>query len=451
MAFGIPNRSAVAYEHLAREYATDWAIAGDRTLGVISGGDVVAGTNAGTLKINAGFDINANNPVAVAALDNIACAASADGTNPKWALLEVDNAGAATLNVGTAAVDPEPPTATAGRVVHAAIYLPAAATLVDALLNTANGKCKIIDKRTLDTTAAQHADPAFGDGSDGNATLDGTTANPGMIPVGSVHILTRDCYFQDVVITSGAAGITLGGWRMFIRGTLTVQASKTISTNGGTQAGAGAGGGAAGGAASSTAPGTAGGGGVAGGAGAAGATTTGSLGGNGGAGGAATGGGTGGGTAGAVATQVTAVQGGPPHHAHAAVAAGSWGATGLTMVTGGVGGSAGSASAGTGSGGGGGGGGGIAMLAARFIVVAAGVTLTLAANGGNGRTATAGTSVNAGGGAGGGGGVTILVYYAKSTTGTVTQTANGGTGGAPVGTGATGAAGANGTNLTVQV
>ncbi len=67
-------------------------------------------------------------------------------TLPRWALIEVDNTGTATINLGTAATNPVPPTPTANRIIKCALYIPALASAVDALLSTANGNAKIVDK-----------------------------------------------------------------------------------------------------------------------------------------------------------------------------------------------------------------------------------------------------------------------------------------------------------------
>lgn len=151
MGLQVLNNADAAYAAMARWFSSDTAIveAAAEGYSVLSLGSVVAGTNSGTVKVSAGTDQFGLPQVTYALTDNIACAANADVTNPRWQLIEVDSAGVAQSNLGTAAATPVPPTPTAGRVVHAAVYIPANATTVDALLSTANGKAKIIDKRVL--------------------------------------------------------------------------------------------------------------------------------------------------------------------------------------------------------------------------------------------------------------------------------------------------------------
>ncbi len=81
--------------------------------------------------------------------------ANCDDTNPRWGLIEMDSLGAFTLNLGTAAANPIPPTPSANRVVKAAIYIPQFARAVDSLLSTFNGNAKIIDKRVIKAPTAR--------------------------------------------------------------------------------------------------------------------------------------------------------------------------------------------------------------------------------------------------------------------------------------------------------
>lgn len=154
MGFQVLNGVDAAYEAMSKWYSSDTAIweASAEGYSVLSGGQVVAGTNTGTVKVGAGVDQLAGATpwnVTYALTDNIACATYADATYPRWQLIEVDTAGVVRSNLGTAGASPLPPTPTVGRVVHAAIYIPAAATTVDASLILANGKAKIMDKRVL--------------------------------------------------------------------------------------------------------------------------------------------------------------------------------------------------------------------------------------------------------------------------------------------------------------
>ncbi len=154
MGFAIPNYDGVAYPAMARIFSSDFAImeASNEDHYCLSGGSVVASATTGKLKVNTGIDFNGNWEIIYSATDNIDCCTNADSTYPLWALLEMDSSGAPHLNVGTAAASPIPPTPTAGRVVHAAIYIPAGATAIDTVLTSPNGKAKIIDKRCIKTT-----------------------------------------------------------------------------------------------------------------------------------------------------------------------------------------------------------------------------------------------------------------------------------------------------------
>lgn len=56
----------------------------------------------------------------------------------------------------------------------------------------------------------------FGDGSDGNATLDGSTTVLGMVPSGGVYTQTRDMFYDSLTINSGVV-LKPAGTRVFGR------------------------------------------------------------------------------------------------------------------------------------------------------------------------------------------------------------------------------------------
>lgn len=276
----------------------------------------------------------------------------------------------------------------------------------------------------------------YGDGSDGDVTITGGTTTP-----------TRDMYYNNLTIT-GTGVLHPAGFRVFVKGTLTGQASSIIEINGNDGVilvGPGNGAPTRGGQALSTFF-------LGGGDGAAGPTTNATpgvqaaalllrLGGAGGAGGS-----DGAGDAGGAAqsgSEPAPTRGGFRH----------WPACmdlrienplddNPLQIGGGVGGSSGGNefAGGGGHGGHGGGGAGVIGIAARTIVLAAGAIIR--ANGGVGSAGNGGAG-GAGGGGGGGGGLIVLVtdYLADSG---ATITVAGGAGGAGFGTGVAGSAGADG-------
>ena len=256
---------------------------------------------------------------------------------------------------------------------------------------------------------------AYGDGSDGDVTISGNTS------------LSRDMFYNSLTVNS-AVTLNANGYRVFVKGTCTVNG--TISNDG--AAGSGSTGGAVAGAGSL--------GGVSGGTGGNGGTTTGSNGGGGfntiaGQGGAGGSGASGaGGTAGSVTTPAATF--GALRHVAAVLSGGYISArNGAANPTQGSGGGGGGGD-GTAGGGGGGGGGVLAVLARTITVGASGV---IQANGGAGANAAAG---NRGGGGGGGGGLVWLVYDRLTNSGTIQ--AAGGAKGTKTGTGTDGTAGSAG-------
>ena len=326
----------------------------------------------------------------------------------------------------------------------------------------------------------------FGDGTDGDATISSNTT------------LTSDVYYNDLTINSSYT-LNTGGYRVFVKGTLTVQSSAVIGriggdagngSNGVNGSGGGYGAGGAGGTAAAVLADGSIFGGSAGEAGGAGGTAStpptgnggagtngddvvkgfGSAGGNGvagGAGGDGNAGGNAGGIAGAIGTggSLTGTVFNKPRNIISALTLrDDLPSADIIRGSGGTGSSSGAGAGGSGSGGspqsGGGGGaggsagsGGTVMIFARTIANAGSITANggTGGNGGNGGDAnSAGNGGGGGGGAGGtggSGGLLIVGYNSKSGAGTIT--ADGGSGGT-AGTGGTGySTGDNGSNGTV--
>lgn len=59
----------------------------------------------------------------------------------------------------------------------------------------------------------------YGNGSDGDATLDGSSTVIGMAPSASVYSMNRDMYFNDLTINSSVR-LAPNGYRIFVKGTL---------------------------------------------------------------------------------------------------------------------------------------------------------------------------------------------------------------------------------------
>lgn len=323
---------------------------------------------------------------------------------------------------------------------------------------------------------------SFGDGSDGNATCDGSTAVAGMSLGGTTYTMTRDVYFNNLTIDASIT-VNPAGYRIFVKDTLTVNG--TINGDGpdgndgagGASSPSGSGSAAAGGTAQSladgylkgsVAPGAGGDGGpnetdndTSGGNG---TNTTNSLGSNatnGGQGGSGndvggTRDGAPGGTGGTrtlsnvklianwhLATLLDVASSGSTVKFDNSASGGGGG--------GGKGGDSGSCTNPSGAGGGGGGAGGtngrIVAIYARTIVIGAAGSITAnggdGGDGGGGGTAAqtgCGTTTSGGGGgggAGGNGGIIILVYNTLTNSGSITADA-----------GAGGQGGAHGTDLS---
>lgn len=304
----------------------------------------------------------------------------------------------------------------------------------------------------------------FGDGSDGNATLDGTNTVSWATKVGSVYTMTRDAYLNNLTVTGAGVELRAGSataqtnYRIFGRGLLTTLGGAIITSNGAaavtTSSGAG-----------SWVPsnGPSCGGGTSGGPGGSAAGTAGSAaffaaGGVGGAGGAGSNGAGAAGGAITVSALTSATNSGlrlysGPHLFGYAVGGGLGtlftGNQGFaTPILGGTGGGGGGGGA-AGNGGGGGGGGGVLPIAFCNVSLANGTDLQ--AKGGAGG---ANSGTNDGGGAGGGGGLILLACSTLAiASGSISAAVNcaGGAGGNGTGTGVAGAAGANGNYILIPL
>ena len=269
----------------------------------------------------------------------------------------------------------------------------------------------------IDLFAAGGGLAKYGDGSDGNETTAGGGA-------GDVT-LSRDMFYNNLTVTAGDT-ITAGGYRIFVKGTLTN--GGTIERNGNFPPAYGA----------------------------AGGLTAGSLGGS-AAGGAGDGGaGGGGGGAGVlfiaariiVNNGIISANGGNGRDAFADAAANNDGNPGAasTSSLGDNGGKGGDSGAFTG------GAGGVATAptavksgfrapSLAIILKEIETTVVKIAGGAGGGSGSFATAANKGGGGGGGGGCLVLIYNSLTSG---TETANGGTGGAGFGTGDAGANGSDG-------
>lgn len=237
----------------------------------------------------------------------------------------------------------------------------------------------------------------YGDGSDGDYTINGGTTT-----------LTRDMYYNDLTITNTGV-LKTDGFRVFVKGTLTIQASGTINDDG-PAAAAGVGG------IVSLTVGSLGKGASGGNSEANGNNITNSEGGAGGDGGGGSGGT--GGTATVPSPQVGVFD--------LAIITTMFLTTG--KINGGAGGAGGGNNAGTG--GGGGAGGGVVMIAAHTIVNDG----SISADGG------AGANGSGGGDGGGGGGGGVVAVICNSYTGN-DPTADGGALGTGAANGVAGTAG----------
>jgi len=297
----------------------------------------------------------------------------------------------------------------------------------------------VVNARGHITSASENGVPcpfSFGDGSDGNVTISGNTT------------LATNGYYNNLTVNAGVT-LTTGNFRIFVKGTLTVQATGRINhainpaTDG--QSGGGAG---LGGTIQTVRACYVGQPGVNGGAGGTAAGTNGIVGyavnpaigvagSAGGAGGAGSGGA--GGTAGGAGARTFIA-------ARYAQTALMFNQNTLMMASAGGGSGGGGGGDGTAGGGGGGSGsGGSAIHIFANTVNNLGTIESLGGNGGNGGSPAAGNRGGGGGGAGGSGGVIYLLCKTMTALGTMSVAGGtGGTGGAASGSGGNGANGAAG-------
>lgn len=295
----------------------------------------------------------------------------------------------------------------------------------------------------------------FGDGSDGDVALDGTNSYSHFSSLGSgVYTLTRDVFCDDLTL-SNSVTLKPAGFRIFVRGVLTIGASCSIDDAGAAASGSsGATGLASAGPVRCAGSGSGGNGRVnAAGQGFVGtwaptshqtgypAGITIPSGGNGGASGTGQAGGTGG--------QGTALVGVPqPRSAAWFDQCILWGCGDVPYhrLSQGSGGGGGGASGANASGGGGGAGGGGILISA-WEINNGGI---ISAKGGSGGHASVTGGTGAGGGGGGAGGYVGLLYNSTSGSGLGTITAEGGAGSLGAGTGSNGTNGDNGPVLMLQ-
>jgi len=287
------------------------------------------------------------------------------------------------------------------------------------------------------------ADSIFGGGTDGAAVFDGSGAVTGCSRSGSTYTATRDLFYTNATFSAGVT-LKMGGYRLYVNGTLTMSAAGCIISCDGVAGSGRTAGGVAGVLLSST--GAGGDGGASGGAnnGTAGSSITSALGAAGGAGGNGAGAGAAAGTATTAASTPTD---GSIYVVQSLTSGLIFGVSGVKVVQGGSGGGGGGA--GTGAGGGGGGGGGVLLICARLINL--GGTSSISAVGGSGAAGSGGA--NAGGGGGGGGGAVVFVYRGKVTGNDPSSQISvaGGAGGTGTSGGSSGTAGTTGASYVVQV
>jgi hypothetical protein len=73
-------------------------------------------------------------------------------------------------------------------------------------------------------------DIVYGNGYDGDRTLDGTTTVLGMVPSSSVYSMTSDLYFNDLTINAGVR-LAPNGYRVFVENILKLNNNSIIGFN----------------------------------------------------------------------------------------------------------------------------------------------------------------------------------------------------------------------------
>lgn len=142
MPYTIPNEATAGFADQAEPDSVDFDITtkGHGRTGVIEGCAVTAqGSPDMTVAVAVGV-VEVDGKRAVVTAGNVTIGA-ADGTNPRFDLVHVDDAGTKGVTAGTAAANPVFPAHPASKVILAAVYVPAADTDIDAN--------QIIDKRLV--------------------------------------------------------------------------------------------------------------------------------------------------------------------------------------------------------------------------------------------------------------------------------------------------------------
>lgn len=282
-----------------------------------------------------------------------------------------------------------------------------------------NGYGLLTSVATGDPTATTLAN-FFGNGADGDIVKNSTTT------------MTTDAYFNNLTINDTFV-LNTAGFRVFVRGTLTLVGSGSIRNLGGNASGqtagaAGAAGSLAGGQAGKTGGNT---------------STNGTAGTNGAAPSNGGGGGSGGnspsntGGSGGVQSTLSAVDGNAGLGANLLQTFWMRGVSTWSQITGGASGGSGAGGV-NGVGGGSGGGGGTLLICAKKIVGGSGACFLV--TGGNGGNGAAGASPGGGGGGGGGGFLTVITHDMAGYTGSTINSSNCASGGSPGSAGGGGAA-----------
>jgi hypothetical protein len=255
----------------------------------------------------------------------------------------------------------------------------------------------------------------FGDASDGDVVISSNTT------------IARDMYYDNLTVEAGFL-LHTEGFRVFVRDTLTVEATATLGApgNDGEDGDDGSGGAGGAGWSDGTVAGAVAGGAAEGTGTQAGTGVSSSLGGNGGDSGASDGGSDG--ASGGAITAPLAESGGQLRDVLQAIKARGVN-TDTLEIRGGGGGAGGGSTGGGDRGGGGGGGGGVAVIVARHIINNG----TISCAGGAGGDAIGTPPSIGGGGGGGGGGLVVLIYRSYSGSGTISVA--GGLGGSDNGVG----------------
>jgi hypothetical protein len=195
VGFTSPNEAAATHPEQAEVHEADWLIlaAGLNGYGVVSGCAVTAqGSPDMTVAVAAGTALVGSSLVTVAG-GNVTI--TADGSNPRYVLIEVDSAGAKTANAGTAAANPAKPTPTSTKTVLAEVYVPAADTAI------ASGQ--IIDKRVLLGSIPRQALVQTDETTTSDTFTDLATAGPAVTVTTGTSVL--------LLATAEIYGTTTGG------------------------------------------------------------------------------------------------------------------------------------------------------------------------------------------------------------------------------------------------